>query len=171
MIYFIQDSGTLFIKIGFTEGTAADRLKQLQTGCPGGLHVIHAREGTQAQERELHQKFIAARERGEWFRPVPELLAAVVQNSKAIGYAEGWSDQQEQSKIDNQRKKSGPTFAVYLAGKISQQCWRHQVISDLGTDHGSNLDGWPILKEAIFGVHDYVGPFFPSTGHGNVTRR
>src|SRR5436305_1403025 len=35
--------------------------------------------GTEADEKQLHQQFVSARERGEWFRPVPELLCFLFQ--------------------------------------------------------------------------------------------
>ncbi len=68
---------------------------------------------------------------------------------------------------------------IYLAGKISADDWRVDI---LGTRAGacneafaegdddvferSGATGWHALKGAIFGVHDYVGPFFVSCDHG-----
>lgn len=75
MIYFIQDSSTLLIKIGYTGASDAEsRLKQLQTGCPSGLELLCTSEGTQADERELHERFKTFRERGEWFKPAPQVI-------------------------------------------------------------------------------------------------
>jgi hypothetical protein len=54
---------------------------------------------------------------------------------------------------------------IYLAGKIYRNDWRHSIVDGLG--EVSPYPGeWPILKEAIFATHDYVGPYFLSLGHG-----
>ena len=92
MIYFIQDSSTLLIKIGFTDGAASDRLKALQTGCPSGLVLLCAIEGDKAAESRLHAKLASARDRGEWFRPTPDLLSlmlAVAEKDYGRGFREG----------------------------------------------------------------------------------
>lgn len=75
MIYFIQDQGTLFIKIGFSAEPAERRLAALQTGNPSGLVLLLTLPGERAAESHLHQRFAFARERGEWFRPMPDILA------------------------------------------------------------------------------------------------
>ena len=74
MIYFIRDEATKFIKIGHTDGDIDVRLRALQTGCPGALVVLFSIDGSKQDETTWHDRFAAARERGEWFRPVPELL-------------------------------------------------------------------------------------------------
>lgn len=81
MIYFIQDSGTLFIKIGFTDSDPMDRLKALQTGCPSQLVLLWSCDGDISAEGSLHCRFADARDRGEWFRPVPELLRFIIAES------------------------------------------------------------------------------------------
>lgn len=62
----------------------------------------------------------------------------------------------------------------YLAGKIGRDDWRHSVVLGLrdaieasayapmghGGGYGILPDDWPILKGAVLGQHDYVGPFF-----------
>ncbi len=83
MIYFIQDEASLAIKIGFTNGDPEERLKTLQTGCPGKLWLIHTTPGDQAFEKDLHDRFAQARVNGEWFRPVPAILWFVVATLKA----------------------------------------------------------------------------------------
>lgn len=69
---------------------------------------------------------------------------------------------------------------VYLAGKIGKNDWRHDIVKGLraafdctGLDDVSGCGGapstrkkWPILKAAIFGEWDYVGPYFESCDHG-----
>jgi very-short-patch-repair endonuclease len=57
---------------------------------------------------------------------------------------------------------------VYLAGKITRSCWRHQYVDGLeevGYDTYHN-ERWPILKKAIRDTLDYCGPFFFNAGHG-----
>jgi hypothetical protein len=81
MVYFIRDEATQFIKIGFTAGDGEDRLRDLQTGCPGRMVLLIQREGSKQEEAALHKRFADARVRsdGEWFRPVPELLLAIME--------------------------------------------------------------------------------------------
>lgn len=68
---------------------------------------------------------------------------------------------------------------IYLAGKITANDWRHTIVPALRAgeplvyqstgprDHDSMpVFGFPVLQGAIFGVHDYVGPFFVSCDHG-----
>lgn len=96
-VYFIQDARTHAIKIGFTDGDAADRAADLQTGNPGELVVLAVvAGGTRADEAELHRRFAADRVAGEWFRPSPALLAFVIRTAKqsgeAVGYGRGLMD-------------------------------------------------------------------------------
>lgn len=51
---------------------------------------------------------------------------------------------------------------IYLAGKISKNCWRHGIVKDLRDTEPTDR----ILPGAIFDKHDYVGPFFESCDHG-----
>lgn len=77
MIYFVRDEATLQIKIGFTDRDLEERLREFQTGCPGLLTPLLAVSGTRRDEQAWHRRFAAARVRGEWFRPTPELLQAI----------------------------------------------------------------------------------------------
>lgn len=61
---------------------------------------------------------------------------------------------------------------IYLAGKISKNCWRHDVVTGLrdafsieGLARGDEFS-WPVMEKAIFGLHDYTGPYFVSCNHG-----
>lgn len=74
MIYFIQDSRTLEIKIGFTEQNVLVRLATLQTGTASKLEVLACVPGEVTDETALHVKFASDRVSGEWFRPSPALL-------------------------------------------------------------------------------------------------
>jgi hypothetical protein len=81
MIYFIRDEATQHIKIGFTGSDGEDRLRDLQTGCPGQLVLLLQIEGSKQEETTWHDRFAEARLRdpGEWFKPVPELLLAIME--------------------------------------------------------------------------------------------
>lgn len=58
---------------------------------------------------------------------------------------------------------------IYLAGKVGHMDWRHEVVSGLRSAlNESDLpirERWPTLEGALFGQHDYVGPFFVSCDH------
>jgi len=55
---------------------------------------------------------------------------------------------------------------VYLAGKIRAHDWRHGIVSKLRDAVGIKWgDPWPVLRRAIAGAHDYVGPFFIGCDH------
>jgi Meiotically up-regulated gene 113 len=85
VIYFLQASIGGPVKIGF----AADverRVRELQCGSPFPLRVLAAWQGDGRDERELHERFAADREHGEWFRPTAELRALI-----GKGRARGWS--------------------------------------------------------------------------------
>jgi hypothetical protein len=74
MIYFIQDKSSDFIKIGFTQFTAKERLKALEGGNPNELGILCEMDGNIDDERNLHKRFQIHRHRGEWFHPHKEIL-------------------------------------------------------------------------------------------------
>lgn len=76
VIYFIQSEHGGPIKIGRAEDLAR-RLVGMQVSRPDKLVVLAHAPGTVADERALHQRFAFCREKGEWFRPVPELMSLV----------------------------------------------------------------------------------------------
>jgi hypothetical protein len=76
VIYFIQSEHGGPIKIGRADDLAK-RLVNLQTSRPDKLVVLATAPGTVQQERDLHARFAAAREKGEWFSPVPDLVQLV----------------------------------------------------------------------------------------------
>jgi hypothetical protein len=84
-IYAIQ-AGTGPVKIG-TSDDPARRLRMLQTGSAEPLHGIGAWEGLRDEERLLHAEFAPARIRGEWFEPVPALLAVVAERDTYRSWA------------------------------------------------------------------------------------
>lgn len=59
-----------YVKIGWTMGRTATRLRGLQTGAPEPLVVYAELRGRLADERALHQRFAKYRLQGEWFRKV-----------------------------------------------------------------------------------------------------
>lgn len=81
MIYFIQEAGTLHIKIGFTSGTSKSRRDSLQTGNPHELMVIGIIEGDKKTEKKLHEQFKAHHFSGEWFHPHFDILEYIKANS------------------------------------------------------------------------------------------
>lgn len=67
-VYFIRCAKTKLVKIGFSVNYPTSRLRQLQTGSGGELHLIAFITAHADRERELHRQFVAQHERGEWFR-------------------------------------------------------------------------------------------------------
>lgn len=68
MIYFIEAAGAGLVKIGFTDGSAAERLKKLQTGCPHRLELLAVTPGDRGEELRQHGMWGYLWESGEWFR-------------------------------------------------------------------------------------------------------
>jgi hypothetical protein len=93
VIYFIQDSRTLEIKIGYTGADVMVRLNALQTGNASKLEVIACVPGELTDEARLHVKFAAARVGGEWFRPSPDLLRHLA----FVVIGQGMSDEARES--------------------------------------------------------------------------
>jgi len=85
VIYFIQDSTTLAIKIGHAKSDIDGRRRQLQTGNPSPLVVVWCMAGDEGTEYRLHRQFAADRLSGEWFRPSPALLAWLMSEATLYG--------------------------------------------------------------------------------------
>ena len=69
-VYFIENTETGRIKVGFTTGSITTRLATLQTGSDCELRLLGSvvadpRAGT--TEVQLHRRFSRWRHRGEWF--------------------------------------------------------------------------------------------------------
>lgn len=78
MIYFAQmEMPGAPIKIGYTTKGEYLKRKQLHSYCPYPITFLAMVPGTTADEKALHRRFRAHRVRGEWFHPVPELLAVI----------------------------------------------------------------------------------------------
>lgn len=74
VVYFIgadfsESRGAL--KVGFSNREPNQRLRQMQTGCPLELRLLHSIPGTAKLERAIHQVFSGYLLRGEWFRMDP----------------------------------------------------------------------------------------------------
>ena len=74
MIYVIQAGEAGPVKIGVASDVRK-RVGSLQTASPAPLSILHVFEGEEAEERALHRRFAAYRQSGEWFAPVPEIVA------------------------------------------------------------------------------------------------
>lgn len=88
-IYFIQAKSGGLVKIGFAKDPAT-RLRDMQSGCPIPLAILATCRGGQMHEGSVHYRFRAHRAHGEWFAPVPELLAFVAEvRAGAEPFADG----------------------------------------------------------------------------------
>ena len=76
MIYFIQNTETKHIKIGYSDNIRS-RLSDLQTSSPHELSILTICEGGIEVEKELHDKFNNYYVRGEWFNPSEELISYI----------------------------------------------------------------------------------------------
>lgn len=76
LVYFIRRASDGVIKIGVSRDVTK-RLGGLQTSTPDELSLVGTIPGDERVEAEWHARFAAAHIRGEWFRPVPDLLAAI----------------------------------------------------------------------------------------------
>ena len=72
-VYFIQDSGCGYVKIGWATDPW-ERLADLQCGTPYELRIIRMVEGGQKAEQWFHRRFAKHRIRGEWFSFDEEML-------------------------------------------------------------------------------------------------
>jgi hypothetical protein len=79
-VYFIR-AGSGLIKIGVAS-CPIRRRAELQTAAPSILRLLGTIPGIgSGGETRLHAQFAGARSHGEWFRPVPELLAYIAKNA------------------------------------------------------------------------------------------
>lgn len=76
LVYFLQSEDGGPIKIGATNDVAK-RMFELQTARADKLVLLTAVPGDMMLERSLHLHFAAARVKGEWFTPVPELVRLI----------------------------------------------------------------------------------------------
>jgi hypothetical protein len=97
MVYFIRAADGM-VKIG-TSTNVLKRVKDLASQSPVPLELVAVVPGNTTDEAALHDRFNDARDHGEWFRPVPELLEfidAAVMLSDALAYGFGkWKEEQQ----------------------------------------------------------------------------
>ena len=67
IVYFIQDTSNLAVKIGFCLRNPAKRMADLQTGNANLLRLIGHAPGLESQEKILHGRFSQFHLQGEWF--------------------------------------------------------------------------------------------------------
>jgi hypothetical protein len=82
VIYFMQARMLGLIKIGCSGASLKTRQEMLQTGCPVPLDLLGVMPGDKDIESSLHRRFAFANEQGEWFRPVPELLQFILNETR-----------------------------------------------------------------------------------------
>lgn len=76
-VYFIKNASSGAIKIGYTTKQAEERLKELQCGSADELILVTWYYGNMHRETLDKRRFREHKIRGEWFRPVPDLLSYV----------------------------------------------------------------------------------------------
>lgn len=76
IVYFMQAGDDGPVKIG-TTNSVFSRFSSLQTGSPVILHLRAFQAGDRKTERQYHEVFAPHRISGEWFEPVPKLLATI----------------------------------------------------------------------------------------------
>jgi hypothetical protein len=76
-VYAIQAGEGGPIKIGISD-KPWERIETLQQANAEKLIGLAAWHTLKSEEKELHREFAYARIRGEWFRPVPELVELVL---------------------------------------------------------------------------------------------
>jgi len=61
-------------------------------------------------------------------------------------------------------------LTIYLAGKVSKNDWRHEIVDDLRSFCDAFIDQcyetWPVMQSAILGTHHFSGPYPLSDDHG-----
>lgn len=77
-VYFIQAKTGGPVKIGWAVNVD-ERLATLQTGNPATLHVLGVCAGDVALEAEIHRRLAEHRIRGEWFHPVKQVFAVMLE--------------------------------------------------------------------------------------------
>lgn len=87
LIYFVQESSIGAIKIGVSKHPKK-RAKELQDHSLYVIKLLATVDGGYSVEHALHHLFAHAYIRGEWFRPVEELIAYIAKEGESIEVAE-----------------------------------------------------------------------------------
>ncbi len=77
-VYFLRECGLGCIKIGVSTNVTL-RIRALSNNMPQELVLLATMAGGYEVEAVLHGHFAHARVRGEWFRPIPELLGYIAE--------------------------------------------------------------------------------------------
>ena len=80
-VYFIRCPSNGRIKIGWTAGHPADRMRRIRMMSPVEVEPFGCFPGTRADERALHLRFTEHLSHGEWFSPTDELLAIIAEKT------------------------------------------------------------------------------------------
>lgn len=83
-IYFVQRGEAGPVKIGVSANPDS-RIAALQKSYEEKLRVLAIILGDLAAERALHERFAEHRIKGEWFKPVPEILDFATASAKGNG--------------------------------------------------------------------------------------
>ncbi len=75
-VYFMQDTGTGHIKIGFSKNVMK-RLESIQGANASEIVLLSAIPGSVKKEAALHEFFSGSRIRGEWFEESDELCELI----------------------------------------------------------------------------------------------
>ena len=79
MIYFLQETDSTNIKIGYTgNDNPKCRQQKQQTGNSAPLVIIAEMEGDRETDKQLRARFAYAKIAGDWHRPVPELIRLIL---------------------------------------------------------------------------------------------
>jgi hypothetical protein len=82
-VYFVRCGA--YIKIGYAKQPSL-RIAMLRTGNPMAIEPVLLLPGTRLDEANWHRRFVAQRERGEWFR-IEDELAEFLASDEASGLA------------------------------------------------------------------------------------
>ena len=84
MIYFIKDTVSQEIKIGYSKRSPEQRLRDLQTGNPHKLLLLGSISGRRDDEGCFHSRFAKHQLEGEWFNGliIEEVLAIISEHAQ-----------------------------------------------------------------------------------------
>lgn len=174
MIYFLQDSKTYAIKIGYTSGSGESRASQLQTGNASELVLLAEVPGGKDDEAKLHKMFAEHHIRGEWFNPAPRLILSIhslVSQKTVYDLRPSTPGSRVANLVNGHLQEFSilmSPLTVYLSGKIEGEGsdWRRWVfINGVGGQPRFIDDGrdgilrWNITKNALMGGHTFCGPY------------
>jgi hypothetical protein len=168
LIYFIRDTETTHVKIGYS-ADPRKRFQQLQCATSHRLEMVGTAPGDKRREKELHREAAPFHVRGEWFRAnrgLLDLMDSVLRPYPTV---------------------SGHLIrSVYLAGRFTPDLWRDQIVPKWSLGRGGfGSCGCPVDEDVWYSVErcvpvspcavapggsslDYTGPFFVDLdgGHG-----